>query len=47
MTCCILYHLKVLSVKLGGVICSDSKYPFIYLELDNISRYGFKVLLMC
>ena len=31
----------VFSVKLGGIICqnSDSKWPFIYLELDNISVY--------
>ena len=41
MTSCILYQLKVLSVKLGGVMCQslDSKKSFIYLEFDNISRY--------
>ena len=48
---CILYQLKVLSVKLGGVLCqnSDSKYPFIYLNLDNIRRYiwNLKSVLMC
>ena len=37
---------QVLSVKLGGVICqnTDSKLPYIYLELGNISVYmQFKV----
>ena len=40
MTGCILYQLKVLSVKLGGVMCQnlDLKKSFIYLEFDNISR---------
>ena len=41
MTSCILYQLKVLSVKLGGVMCQnlDSKKAFINLEFDNFSRY--------
>ena len=41
MTSCILHQLRVLSVKLGGVMCQnlDSKKSFIYLEFDNISRY--------
>ena len=40
-TGCILYQLKVLSVKLVGVMCQnlDSKQSFIYVEFDNISRY--------
>ena len=40
MTSCILYQLKVLSVKLE---CDVSEFRFkklfIYLEFDNISRY--------
>ena len=37
MTGCILYQLKVLSVKLKRFDVSE--FRFIYLEFDNISRY--------
>ena len=50
MTGCILYQLKVLSVKLGGVMCqnSDSKYHLsIWNLIISQGIWNLKTILMC
>ena len=46
MTGCILYQLKVLSVKLGGVMCQNSDSKFWNLIICQ-GIWNLKTILMC